>query len=126
MLTIRLMLNGVATAFQTNRAISLVAKHNQGFDELLGFISDPMTTRITDIEPDEKALRIGDRIAESDVCVIVKFDGSRGEHMTWMAGSAHPDGMRLISLCEGDSVHILDSGAVLFKWPTESNAAGHS
>lgn len=130
MLTIRLKLNGIATAFQTNSVISLLKKGDDEFESIRQLFPETATEGIVDIEPEinRRPTTYEPRSYPVDIetHAIVKLDGARGEHMTAMGSTAYPDGARFICLGSDDSVLVLDSGAVLFKWPAESNAAGHS
>lgn len=147
MLTVRLKLNGVPSAFQTNRVVSLLTERNSEFTEVLSGISRERFSKlrpaqsmmdekdlieseflqcivqasvVTDVKSDQSIVGVGANLIQSDlVRTMVKLDNCRGEPGDLMGDTKYPNSARFICLSEGDSVHVLDSGSVLFKWPEQ-------
>lgn len=111
MLTIRLNQNGVLRAFQTNKAVTLLKRADDAYVEIMHLITETerpgdaqfdagvatVLTERTGMPPPLAALRLSPAIDKGATSAL--------------------DDARVICLYEGDSMKVIDCGAILFEWP---------
>lgn len=120
MLTVRLQLNGVLSAFQTNRMVSLLLPGDAEFDAVMVSLPDSEVPGVFDICANQYSPVMPRESVQGRPLAMVKIDHGRNEPGDTSGDSSYGDGNRFISLYENDSAIVLDSGAKLFEWAFRS------
>lgn len=116
MLTVRLQLNGVLSAFQTNRMVSLLLPGHEEFDAVMASLPNSEVPGVFDICANQYSPVLPREDVQGRPLAMVKIDHGRNEPGDTCGDRAYGDSTRFISLYRGDTAIVLDSGAKLIEW----------
>ncbi len=111
MLTIRLNQNGTLRAFQTNKAITLLKRADKAYAEIMHLITETERPGDTLFEGGD-AVVLTERTGMPPPLAAIRLSPPVDKGKT-----SALDDARVICLYDGDTVKVIDSGAILFSWP---------
>lgn len=111
MLTIRLNQNGSLRAFQTNKEITLLRRADEAYAEIMHLITETERPGDTLFESGEATV-LTERAGMPPPLAALRLSSPVDKGLT-----SPLDDARVICLYDGDTVKVIDSGAILFSWP---------